>query len=448
MLHASSRRLKTMIRLHPPSAVLEIADRLERAGFEAWCVGGAIRDALLGFRHLDWDLATSATPTEVRELFGARRTIPVGVAFGTVGVLDGNRVMHEVTTFRRDVRTDGRRAEVEFGVSLEEDLARRDFTINAIAYSPRLREVRDPFGGREDLSSRILRAVGDADTRMREDRLRALRALRFAARFEFEIDAATRRAIEASAPFLGQLSPERVKQEIDKTLQQVKRPSTAFDLWQATGAFKALVPALHAVPSVSLAVPDHLAMPGELTRPARLATRMAGLLASLSAQQAAAVLTALRSSRQEIHMVSSLIGAWHAVGEEVGAALLVSESPPDSAVRNWVARIGRLQLGAFMRLAGATWTARRNAAQEAPSAPSVCALYRRMSASAFRDPVDLGSLAVDGDDLRRIGIPSGPGLGKILQALLAAVIDDPARNVTDWLLQQALQLQDVLKDAE
>jgi tRNA nucleotidyltransferase (CCA-adding enzyme) len=437
-----------MNRLHPPSAVLEIANRLEGAGFEAWCVGGAIRDALLGYQHLDWDLATSATPAEVRELFGGRRTIPVGVAYGTVGVLDANRIMHEVTTFRRDVRTDGRHAEVEFGVSLEEDLARRDFTINAIAYSPRLREVRDPFGGQHDLSSRVLRAVGNADARMREDRLRALRALRFAARFEFEIDGATRRAIEASAPFLGQLSPERVKQEIDKTLQQVKRPSTAFGLWQATGAFNALVPPLHAAASVSLAVPDHLAMPGGSNRPARLATRVAGLLASLSAEQAAAVLTALRSSRQEIHMVASLIDAWHAVGEEVGAALMRSEPPRDSAVRNWVARIGRLQLGPFMRLAGAAWTARRDAGQEAPSGLSARALYRRMSASALRDPLDLGSLAVDGDDLRRIGIPSGPGLGKILQALLAAVIDDPARNVTDWLLQQALRLQAGSKDAE
>src|SRR5215468_11201445 len=122
-----------MKQLRPPPAVLEIADKLENAGFEAWCVGGAIRDALLGHPHLDWDLATSATPADVRQLFGHRRTIPVGVEFGTVGVLDRNGRMHEVTTFRRDVKTDGRHAEVEFGVSLDDDLARRDFTINAIA---------------------------------------------------------------------------------------------------------------------------------------------------------------------------------------------------------------------------------------------------------------------------------------------------------------------------
>src|SRR5579884_3267601 len=213
--------------LDPPAAVLEIADRLEEAGFEAWCVGGAIRDAFLGHPHLDWDLATSATPDKVRTLFGARRTIPVGIEFGTVGVLDRSGVMHEVTTFRRDVRTDGRHAEVEFGVSLDDDLARRDFTINAIAYSPRRDELRDPFGGRADLARRVVRAVGDPEARMREDRLRALRAIRFAARFDFSIHPATYAAIESSAPYLGRLSAERVKQELDKTMEQVARPSRA-----------------------------------------------------------------------------------------------------------------------------------------------------------------------------------------------------------------------------
>src|SRR3954464_12733903 len=145
-----------MNRLNPPAAVVEIAAKLEGAGFETWCVGGAIRDALLGHAHLDWDLATAATPEQVREIFGHRRTIPVGIEFGTVGVLDANGIMHEVTTFRRDVRTDGRHAEVEFGVSLEDDLARRDFTINAIAYSPTREELRDPFHGQRDLKAGLV----------------------------------------------------------------------------------------------------------------------------------------------------------------------------------------------------------------------------------------------------------------------------------------------------
>ena len=120
-----------MGRLDPPAEVRLLVSTLEEAGFEAWCVGGAVRDALLGHPGLDWDLATSAAPHEVRRLF--RRTVPVGIEHGTIGVLDRDGRMHEVTTFRRDVRTDGRHAVVEFGASLEEDLARRDFTINAIA---------------------------------------------------------------------------------------------------------------------------------------------------------------------------------------------------------------------------------------------------------------------------------------------------------------------------
>jgi tRNA nucleotidyltransferase (CCA-adding enzyme) len=117
-----------------PEEVREIARTLEDAGFEAWCVGGALRDALLGHPHSDYDFATSATPAQVTALF--RRTAPVGEKYGTVGVLDRHRVLHEVTTFRRDVTSDGRHAVVAYGVSLDEDLARRDFTINAMAYHP------------------------------------------------------------------------------------------------------------------------------------------------------------------------------------------------------------------------------------------------------------------------------------------------------------------------
>src|SRR6202140_4807967 len=146
------------IQLDPPETVRSIAKRLEGAGFETRCVGGAVRDALLGHPHLDWDLATAAKPPEVRKLF--KRTVPIGVEFGTIGVLDHDNVMHEVTTFRKDVMTDGRHAVVEFGASLDDDLARRDYTINAIAYSPSKRMLYDPFEGRADLARRVVRAEG------------------------------------------------------------------------------------------------------------------------------------------------------------------------------------------------------------------------------------------------------------------------------------------------
>src|ERR1700738_4631778 len=191
------------IKLDPPETARSIAKRLEDAGFETWCVGGAVRDALLGHPHLDWDLATAARPQDVQKLF--KRTVPVGIEFGTLGVLDADNVMHEVTTFRKDVQTDGRHAVVEFGASLDDDLARRDFTINAIAYRPRTDEVRDPFGGQRDIDLRIGRAVGDPEQRMREDRWRALRAIRFASRYHFAIEPATLRAIRGSASHLTRL---------------------------------------------------------------------------------------------------------------------------------------------------------------------------------------------------------------------------------------------------
>jgi tRNA nucleotidyltransferase (CCA-adding enzyme) len=429
-----------MAHLNPPATVLDIARRLESAGFEAWCVGGAVRDALLGETHLDWDLATSATPPEVRQVFGAKRTVPVGIEFGTVGVLDQFGTMHEVTTFRRDVKTDGRHAVVEFGVSLDDDLARRDFTINAIAYSPRRDEMRDPFGGRRDLERKVVRAVGDPDARMREDRLRALRGIRFAARFGFTIETPTRNAIDASAPFLDRLSPERVKQELDKTFEQVRCPSVALKIWQESGAFAALIPNLARVPAQSLEVADFTAQPGLERRPARRAIRYAALLVSLDGAAATSVLTDLRSSRHEIRSVTELVAAWRAHSAGMTAAMLAG-SPSDAVIRGWVAGISRLAVGPFMRLASAVWSAERAAQRAAPTESAVRRLHRRMLSVALRDPIDLGALAVDGDDLRRAGIPAGPSLGKILQSLLAAVIEDPARNTPDWLLHEAARLQ-------
>jgi tRNA nucleotidyltransferase (CCA-adding enzyme) len=439
--------------LHPPEEVVEIARRLESERFETWCVGGAVRDALLGLdrpswveKHhgslvaVDWDFATSARPEQVRELFGHRRTIPVGIDFGTVGVLDDSGTMHEVTTFRRDVKTDGRHAEVEFGVSLEDDLARRDFTINAIAYSPTRHELRDPFNGRADLEKGVIRAVGDARARMREDRLRALRGIRFASRFGFTLDPETLEAIRESAAHLGRLSAERVKQEIEKTMDQVARPGEAFRMWKATGAFATLIPKLDAAPEEALSVPNHLAMPGLERRPQRRVLRIAGLLSGLEAPAVDRILTDLRFSKQETAWIVAVVGRWRALGDEIAGTIARREPMSDATVRGWVASIGRLQIGAVMRLAIAVWTVRRAGGKPYPEPVAAARLYRRMLRIAFRDPIELRDLAVDGNDLKRAGIAGGRELGTILQALLKRVLEDPALNRTDWLLQEGLRL--------
>ena len=432
-----------MRQLHPPPTVLAIASQLERAGYETWCVGGAIRDALLGHPHQDWDLATSATPAQMRQVFGQRRTIPVGEEFGTVGVLDRDGKMHEVTTFRRDVKTDGRHAEVEFGASLDDDLARRDFTINAIAFSPSSGELRDPFGGQTDLDRKIVRAVGDPEARMREDRLRALRAIRFSARFGFAIDEPTRRAIESSAPHLGRLSRERVKQELDKTMEQVEAPSVALEVWRSSGAFQSLLPELAALDATALRAPDCLAMPGRTARPARRSLRFAALLSSLATKDAAGVMASLKASRAETQLVENLIDKWRRYGGEIRRSLAEGR-PSDTQVRRWVAGIGRLDIGSFMRLASGLWAAARERDGEAPSAADVRNLYRRLRLSALRDPIDIGALAIDGDDLRRAGIPAGRSLGMILRALVDIVIADPTKNSADFLLNEAQRQQELL----
>ena len=424
--------------LEPPRPVLEIADRLERAGFETWCVGGAVRDALLGHPGLDWDLATAATPPEVQRLF--RRTVPVGVDFGTVGVLDRSGVMHEVTTFRRDVNTDGRHAVVAFGASLDEDLARRDFTINAIAWSPSQQRFHDPFDGQGDLARRLVRAVGDPEDRMREDRLRALRAIRFAARFGFTIEDATWRAITGSAPHMGRLSPERVKQEIEKTMEQVPGAGAALRLWRDSGVLGTLVPALAELSETTLGSLDCLPPPAGKGASDRVMNRLAALFLELGGPGATRTLRDIRFSNQQISWVAALAERWTTGHEGLTAALLAGMPPSDATIRQWAAHWGRTRLRAGLRIAAARWNADRATGRPAPSPERVRSAYRRAIRAAFRDPIELSDLAITGEDLRDAGIPPGPLLGKILQALLGWVIEDPSRNTRDELLRKALEL--------
>jgi len=417
--------------LNPPETVRAIAAELESAGFETWCVGGAIRDALLGHRHLDWDLATVAHPEQVRKLF--RRTIPVGIEYGTVGVVDSKNVMHEVTTFRRDIRTDGRHAVVEFGASLEEDLARRDFTINAIAYSPSRNEIADPFGGKSDLDSGILRAVGDARQRMTEDRLRALRGIRFASRFDFKIDSATWAAIVESGQHLSRLSPERIKQEIEKTMEQVRFPSRAFQMWMDSGAFATLIPELAGIDASSLVALDCLPLPGLPGGPQRKTTRVAALFALVPAAESARILRRLRFSNAEIGWISMLIDRWQALGAEMTRALLTERSPDDATLRRWAAAAGRTRLAPLIRLASAFWSCDRAGGKPAPESRRVRSAYRRAIRIAYRDPIEVADLAIDGDDLTKAGI-TGPAVGTTLRSLLESVIQNPQVNTREQLM--------------
>ncbi len=423
--------------LHAPRGVQEIAERLEDAGYETWCVGGAVRDALLGQRHLDWDLATAATPDQVRRVF--RRTVPVGEKFGTIGVLDATGRMHEVTTFRHDVRTDGRHAVVEFGASLDEDLARRDFTINAIAWSTRRQRLHDPFGGRQDLDRGVVRAVGDAPMRMAEDRLRALRALRFAGRFGFTIDKATWAAIAGSAPALHRLSKERIQQELVKTLEQVRHPSHALELWRTCGALEELVPALARQAAWHLRAADVVALPDDSLHPGikrrRTLVRLAAITGGLTREQVHELLTGLRFSNRDVQRTGRLVP----IAAEVERALSSGQVCGDAALRGWASTVGRVDAADLLRIAVAGATAHDIA--PTASRQTWCGLYRRAVRTAYRDPIELADLVVDGEDLLRAGVPAGPALGRTLKALLAHVLDHPGDNRPDVLLERARQME-------
>jgi tRNA nucleotidyltransferase (CCA-adding enzyme) len=380
--------------LEVPAEVVEIAQKLEDAGHEAWCVGGALRDAILKDAQSDYDLATSATPDQVQQLF--RRTVPVGIRFGTVGVLDRARRMHEVTTFRRDVETDGRHAVVQYGVSLEDDLARRDFTINALAYHPLRREWRDPFDGAADIDRGVVRAVGEPAARFREDYLRILRALRFAARFGFRIDEATWAAALEAAPGLQGLSAERVRDEWFKGLTSTRSVPELVRLWRESGAAAIWLPELR---DATIEVPR--------------AERDGVLLTVLLTASPVAVLRRLKAS-----------------GTEIGRAQAVAAAPAEpvghdeESVRRW--------LSAANTAADDALTLHRwRTGAPAPWAATAAEIRAR------GDAVRREQLAVSGTDLIEAGIPAGPALGAVLGRLLERVLVDPALNTREQLLALA-----------
>jgi tRNA nucleotidyltransferase/poly(A) polymerase len=329
-------------------------------------------------------------------------------------------------------------------VSLDDDLARRDLTINAIAVSPKTGEIRDPFGGQEDLRRKIVRAVGVADERMREDRLRALRAIRFASRLEFAIDPSTWEAITRSAPHLSRLSRERVKQEIEKTMEQVRCPSRAFGLWRSSGALASLVPELMRQDNVAFAAADHIPLPGATRRSdrvdARRTHRVLSLFLGLPAVAVRSALHDLRFSNADVRTMTKLAEHWTALFAQATETLSQHASPDDAVIRRWAATTGRTQLAPFLRVAEARWAAMRAAGERAPSAARAASVDRRAIRIGYRDPIELADLQVDGEDLQREGIARGPALGKILRALLEWVVDDPSRNTRDALMVRAAQL--------
>ena len=446
------------IQLDAPDGVLEIARKLDANGYRCWAVGGAIRDSLLGAKTADWDLATDARPTDMQALF--RRTIPVGIDHGTVGVFaacDG--IMYEVTTFRRDVETFGRHAVVEFSNDIGEDLARRDFTINALAWNPLTGELLDPFGGMDDLRDAQLRTVGIAEHRFAEDWLRILRALRFAGHFVLTFDPATWTAITASVEHLTTLSAERIREELLKILGKTPHASAALRLYESSGALRVLYPELHA--TVGVSPPDGA---GDIWMRSLIAVdaiprqrpmlRMAALLHGvgmpparskdlrgnwrytghepLGARKAEEVMRRIKASNADTDYVVGLVAM---------QSDLFPPDAPDAGVRRWLTHIpADLRVDLF-RLRIALWRAAhiaggvddegfsRGAGDLKERWSHARRITRTMPALTTND------LAIDGGDLKGLGLTAGPRFGEIMRILLDRVIDNPEINEKDVLLE-------------
>ena len=430
------------ITLDPGAAAL--LDALHAAGYAAYAVGGCVRDSLLGRTAQDWDLCTSALPGQVMELFGAQQCIPTGLQHGTVTIKQ-NGDLYETTTFRTEGSyTDGRHPdEVHFVPDVREDLARRDFTINAMAYNAE-EGLIDPYGGQADLQRGLLRAVGEPHRRFTEDALRILRLYRFAARFGFALDPATAQAARELAPHLDCVSVERIEEELAKLLA-------------APQPGKYLEPAVLAVvlPELSAQVLE-AAKPVVDACPAgaeNLPVRWAALLYSLGEMGARKVLKRLRCSNACIEETSVLVkecggctGSFllgrpgtpvppqrFAPGPHPQDVLGGTSGTPETIYTRQL--LGKYDLKTVQRLA-----ALKTALQ--PERAADFAALAQLAAQLEADGVccRISQLAVNGRDLLAAGIPAGPGLRKTLEALLDGVIRGSLPNERQALLAAVQQI--------
>ena len=454
----------TTIKLDPGAALL--LDALHGAGHAAYAVGGCVRDSLLGLDPHDWDLCTSARPEQVMALFGEEKCIPTGLQHGTVTVKQGGR-LYETTTFRTEgAYSDGRHPDaVCFVPDVREDLARRDFTINAMAYSAE-EGLIDPFGGRDDLAAHLVRAVGEPERRFEEDALRILRLYRFAARFGFAIDPATGAAARALGPHLDCVSAERIQEELLKLLA-APRPGSYLEPAVLAVILPELEPEKQPERFAELCRTIDRIEPTAENMPARLAA----LLCPLGEAGARKALRKLKCSNALTDEVTALVGGsvgsfllGHETGHSIarpiacgnrvppqrtvlgetpdtpvqtpcGTPLSEEEAPgtPGSDQTLMAKRLlGRYELPTIQRLT-ALCSARH---------PEQTGAFAALRAEAEQLTAEnaccrVSQLAVNGRDLMAAGVRPGPGLRQVLNALLEAVITGQTPNEKDALLAAA-----------
>ena len=429
----------------------ELLDTLHRAGYAAYVVGGCVRDSLLGLTPHDWDLCTSALPQQGMELFGEEKCIPTGLQHGTVTVKQGGG-LYEITTFRTEgAYTDGRHPdEVHFVPDVREDLARRDFTINAMAYNEK-EGLIDPFGGQADLQSGILRAVGVPHQRFTEDALRILRLYRFAARFGFAIDPPTAQAAQELCAHLDCVSVERIEEELAKLLS-APAPAAYLDEKILGVVLPELSPeALAAAKLVVDACPA-----GERALPVRLAA----LLLSLGEDGTRRTLRRLRCSNACIEETAVLVreivsGVPVAFSSDTNRAIpspallpAATGSHPSGRSSEKLPARPPVSLNIYTRKLLGQYglkTVQRLAALGTALQPERSADFAALSELAEQLDADgvccrVSQLAVNGRDLMAAGVPAGPGIRKVLEALLDGVIREEYPNERQALLAAVQQL--------
>lgn len=444
--------------LHISDGAKNILNRLETGGFSAFVAGGAVRDLLMDKTPHDYDIATSARPEAVKRLF--KRTIDTGIKHGTVTVIE-ERVGYEVTTFRIDGSySDSRHPEtVKFVGDIKEDCRRRDFTINAMAYSPE-RGLMDFFGGREDIKKKIIRCVGDPETRFREDALRMLRAVRFSASLSFEIEEKTKSAIRKCAVLIKRVSSERILEELNKILLS-KNPDY-FRTLHELGLLQYIIPQLDLCFGEPQRNKYHIYNVGEhimhtvKNTPADLTTRWAALMHDIgkpccsstdangiihfyghhreSRRIAVDVLHRLRMDSDTIHEVSVLVE---------NHDVRIEPSPP--SVKRMMARCGSHLFEKLLELQLAD-----NAAKNPKHLPDkkrkideAYNIYNEILAEG--QPYLIADLVVNGRDLIKIGYRPGRSIGDALKTLIDEVIINPELNTREYLLMRAKEIRNSLR---
>lgn len=450
-----------------PQEVRFVHQKLRQAGFEAYLVGGCVRDLLIGKTPKDWDITTNARPEEIQPLY--EETFYEN-EYGTVGVVtqseDPRLKVIEITPYRLEgtysnVRHPDR---VDWSEKLSDDLRRRDFTVNAIAYDPESDVFVDEHGGREDLKRKLIVTVGDARDRFAEDALRMLRAVRFSAELDFAIDSTTAEGIVKNAEKLANISRERVRDEFTKILES-DRPMQAIYVAQKLGILKHTVPELEEGigcaqnQAHSFDVFEHLlrSLQHAADKKWSLEVRVAALLHDvgkpasrrwsdekgdwtfyghdvIGSRMAKKILTDLRFSKEIIHKVTSLV-RWHMFFSDPDTITL-------SAVRRLITRVGPENMDDLvnLRVCDRIGTGRPKAH------PFRLRKYMSMIDEALRDPISVSMLKIDGTRLIEMGEKPSPRVGWVLHALLEEVLDEPGKNTEEYLEDRAKALLSLSDD--